>query len=144
MKNISTDFLYNCCTANTSALGRATELRHSEGAAAQWLEANAKHPGPALRVNQCTLNHPQHWTLHKPATGSRRPLWQRGRARTQESPGCSSGLPPKENQNCYTGSPLPSPSSYGTSTSLRLFRSCAEQSRLLMTQDHNQSFGSFY
>lgn len=107
---------------NTSALGRKTELSCSEAGVAQWLEASAKRPGPGpgpgwgsarpgLRVNRSSRNQPQRQTLHKPATGSKRPLWHRGRAGTQESPGCGSGLTPKQNTNCYTGSPLPSQSS---------------------------------
>lgn len=82
--------------------------------AAQRLEANTKHPSPGwgstrprLRVNWSSLNHPQRWTLHKPATGSR-PRWLLGRAGTQESPCCEGELTPK--QNCYSGSPLPSQS----------------------------------
>lgn len=71
--------------------------------AAQRLEANTKHPSPGwgstrprLRVNWSSLNHPQRWTLHKPATGSR-PRWLLGRAGTQESPCCEGEFTPKQN-----------------------------------------------
>lgn len=107
MKNISSELLSNCFTVDMGVDNWAK-------GAAQQLEANAKCPSPGwgstrpgLRVNWSSLTRPQHWTLHKSASGTR-PWWLQGRAGTQESPFCEVGFTSK--QNCYSGSPLPSQS----------------------------------